>query len=497
MGCFARGGVEGVLREAAQAIRPEQRQAFAGQSIPQPVRHGAARLKPARERRRRKLISNLGALEPALRDRLQSAIGLVEQRGEHRGQPRRLGLEHDRRVGLAQGGRRDLQRAREPLDHAIRRPPQTADRVPQGGLPPGSSGVLAGQGDCLAGDQIGQPVPSCACHGSGGRVARTPRWREIGRICRVLDAAVSGTAAATFRARLPMRRLASIVLTLAAAAALPATSGCARPDRPVLSSPTSVAVGSHQIVDLEVVSDRGSLPAHLYGGSVFVEGLHGSRYSLRLTNNTAERVEAVVTVDGRDVVSGELGNYKKQRGYVLGAFESVYIDGYRQSLDHVAAFRFAELPESYSARRGSPEHVGVIGVAVFREKTRRNKPKPVAVGHPYYEDGDYASRASAGEPFPEAEDAERAPIGDGAFAPAPEPRNHIGTAYGETRTSVVHETRFRRRRKRKPDALLTVYYDSHDGLVARGVLPQPFEPVFVVDPEPFPGPFAPPPPVWR
>lgn len=295
-----------------------------------------------------------------------------------------------------------------------------------------------------------------------------------------------------------MRRLASIVSLLAAAVAISAASGCARPDRPILSSPTSISLGSYQMVDVELVTDHGSLPAHLYGGSVFVEGVNGSRYSLRLTNNTAERMEAVVTVDGRDVVSGELGNYKKQRGYVLGAFESVYIDGYRQSLDHVAAFRFAELPDSYSARRGTPENVGVIGVAVFREKDRRNKPKPVAVGHPHYETGgDYSTRSSAGEPFPEAEDAERAPIGDGAFAPAPAPRNHIGTEYGETRTSVVHETRFRRRRTRKPDALLTVYYDSHDGLVARGVLPQPYDPVFVADPEPFPGPFAPPPPVWR
>jgi hypothetical protein len=70
-------------------------------------------------------------------------------------------------------------------------------------------------------------------------------------------------------------------------------------------------------------------------------------------NNSGERVEAVVTVDGRDVVSGELGNYKTQRGYVIEAYGSVVIEGFRQSLDQVAAFRFTDIGNSYSARRGS------------------------------------------------------------------------------------------------------------------------------------------------
>ena len=54
------------------------------------------------------------------------------------------------------------------------------------------------------------------------------------------------------------------------------------------------------------------------------------------------------------------------------------------------------------------------------------------------------------------------------FAPSPEPRQ-LGTAYGETQQSSVHEVPFKRHRRRRPDAVITVYYDSMAGLAARGV----------------------------
>jgi len=298
----------------------------------------------------------------------------------------------------------------------------------------------------------------------------------------------------------------SLSLTLCALALAAVSTGCAAADRPMLASPTSVAPYAYQPVVLEVVSDSGTLPAFLHGDSVFVEGRSGEHYGLRISNNSGERVEAVVSVDGRDVVSGELGDFRKQRGYVIEPWSSVVIDGYRQSLDRVASFQFTELSGSYTARRGTPQHAGVIGVAVFRQKkSRREKHQPVATTRPYYESSaepdrrptEYADE-DAGAAFPESEPAarEKSSRAPGAFAPAPAPVNEIGTAYGESRTSVVHQTEFKRHRKRKPDARLTVYYDSLAGLQAKGVLP--YQHYDRPEPQPFPGPYAsPPPPSWR
>lgn len=103
------------------------------------------------------------------------------------------------------------------------------------------------------------------------------------------------------------------------------------------------------------------------GGRAVVVGEEGQRYVLALENRSDHRLEAVVTVDGLDVVSGQPGSFAA-RGYVLMPFQTTRIDGFRRSHDHVAAFRFARTSESYAAQTGSPRNVGVIGVALFAER---------------------------------------------------------------------------------------------------------------------------------
>ena len=88
-----------------------------------------------------------------------------------------------------------------------------------------------------------------------------------------------------------------------------------------------------------------------------------------------DSVEAVLTVDGRDAVSGDVGNYKTQR-YVIDPYGSIVVDGFRKSLSKVAAFRFTTPGDSYSSRRGTPQNVGVVGVAIFKERAPIQRPRP-------------------------------------------------------------------------------------------------------------------------
>jgi hypothetical protein len=312
-----------------------------------------------------------------------------------------------------------------------------------------------------------------------------------------------------------------------------AIGGCASAADRGPTGPAHAALApAAQLVTLSLEDESGApLPSWFHFGSVFVEGAQGQAYAIRLTNNTAERVEAVVTVDGRDVISGQLGNYKKQRGYVLDPYATIRIDGFRQSLQQVATFRFSGLQDSYTARQGTPQHAGVIGMALFREKPQKQKKTgPIAVGPgpspgPFPASGD-DDRARSGGPFPgspaadeaapaqksaeggaapppssapaaEAEDfASAEPSGaprdsgggDGGFAPAPEPRNELGTEYGEARASSVHEVEFKRKKKRKPDEIFAVYYDSRRGLAARGVPVDGGALQIAPQPQPFPSP---------
>jgi len=294
--------------------------------------------------------------------------------------------------------------------------------------------------------------------------------------------------------------------------------GVAEAHRPWTDSGQMVAPPWGQDVSLTIESGYGgALPTYQHGGSMFVAGQMGERYNIRVRNNSGERVEAVVTVDGRDVVSGQLGNYKTQRGYVLEPYGSVLIEGFRQSLDQVAAFRFTDVGNSYSSRWGTPQHVGVIGVAVFKEhqprKPRRPPPAPIATRpyyEPYYGDYDAAGRSAEASPAPADAPAAKsaaAPHGgamrdESAAEYSRSPR--LGTQYGETTYSSVREVTFERRHKRRPDVMMTIYYDSAENLRARGVIVDPyFSPPPPHDPRPFPATserhnqYAPPPPARR
>lgn len=104
------------------------------------------------------------------------------------------------------------------------------------------------------------------------------------------------------------------------------------------------------------------------GGKEFVTGMAGDRYAIVLQSNVPARLEVVVSVDGLDVIDGRAASFTK-RGYLLDPHGSIEIDGFRQSMETVAAFRFGSVKDSYAEKKhGDARNVGVIGVAVFNEQ---------------------------------------------------------------------------------------------------------------------------------
>jgi hypothetical protein len=229
-----------------------------------------------------------------------------------------------------------------------------------------------------------------------------------------------------------------------------------RPPTPVVQPAVSVALQS---------ADGHALRSVHHHGQMFVAGERGERYEIRITNNTADRIEVVVSVDGRDAVSGKLGDFTKQRGYVVDPFGSVVIDGFRTSLEEVAAFRFSSVGDSFTGRLGTPQHAGIIGVAVFKERPHHR----IAHG------GAAAPESRAADGAGKRKDA-KAPSASSRSHAAP--TNELGTEFGEQRFSAVREVSFVRADPRRPDFTTRIRYDSARGLAARGV-PIEVEPVIV------------------
>lgn len=228
----------------------------------------------------------------------------------------------------------------------------------------------------------------------------------------------------------------------------------------------AAAVGS--LADVQVV-DRTTgqtLPPYRHQGRSWIAATPGNRYAIALANRSGARVLAVLAIDGVNAVSGETAAWH-QAGYVLERGQRAQITGWRKSTSRVAAFEFTALPDSYAARTGRPDHVGVIGVAIFREK-----PKPLSVAPAA------RSNESAADTAP-ASPATRPDSASGeARAPAKEER--LATGHGRRETSHATYTDFERARP-MTDEIVTIHCDSRANLVAMGVIAAPRP-----QPKPFP-----------
>src|SRR6476620_2093718 len=119
--------------------------------------------------------------------------------------------------------------------------------------------------------------------------------------------------------------------------------------------------------DVQVITESGeTAPTYALKGRYYVQGDANERYTIRVTNPTGNRVEAVVSIDGLDVIDGESGDLRK-RGYIVPAYGDVRIEGFRTSLENVATFRFSSVDGSYAGQKGKARNVGVIAVAIFEE----------------------------------------------------------------------------------------------------------------------------------
>ncbi len=247
------------------------------------------------------------------------------------------------------------------------------------------------------------------------------------------------------------------------------------------------------LIDLSVIDRHNgqSLEVYRHRGQFYVVGTPGHRYAVRLRNKTGARVMTVLSVDGINALSGETAA-TPQTGYVLDAWQSAEIDGWRKSLDDVAAFYFTSIEDSYAGRTDRPQNVGVIGVAVYREAT---PPPAVSVAPRAREatastQSKAAGEASAGAPAPAAapSSADRGVANEQAAAPS----RRLGTGHGERIVAPTQYTDFRRASQR-PDEIVAIRYDSHTNLLAQGVIPR-TKPYPAPSPNPFPGGFTPDPP---
>ncbi|HUN67915.1 MAG TPA: hypothetical protein VMU46_03900 [Burkholderiales bacterium] len=248
----------------------------------------------------------------------------------------------------------------------------------------------------------------------------------------------------------------------------------------------AAAVGGLADVTVFDRSDGRQLPVYWHEGRAYVVGKPGNEYAVRIRNRQREEVLGVISVDGVNVITGETAS-SQQSGYVLAPYRQFDISGWRKNLASTAAFYFTALPDSYAARTGRPDNVGVIGVAFYRKKA---EPAPVAPPAPF--SSGELSRKDAPAAAESSADAQNAPRS------MAQREDRLGTGHGRVEASYTRYVGFERASS-EPAETVAIYYDSYRNLLARGIIPQPIAPCAInclpyrPQPNPFPG-FVPDPP---
>jgi len=274
-----------------------------------------------------------------------------------------------------------------------------------------------------------------------------------------------------------------------------------------------------QIGSLELqvlVNDR---PVREYGhqGSTYVAGHKGSRFTLKFRNNTAQRVLAMPSIDGLSAIDGQPAT-GASKGYIVPAYSSVEIKGWKRNLQETADFVFTDRSAtSYAAQTHGAQNCGVIAVKVIAEKfIPPPAPPPAPVGihhhHDHYHDpywpwwrpwpsimytSSTTAQCSTGNmdgmkgsldlgsvsnsagpqytcninacntsPGVMAREVDHSKLMSFAANAAETPDFTLGTGYGQVRQDVVSEAPFERGQEL---ATFEIYYSDETSLTAAGV----------------------------
>ena len=304
---------------------------------------------------------------------------------------------------------------------------------------------------------------------------------------------------ATIKTHSPLA-LAALGFILTIAGFAMATTASADPwtyaRRGSYGTPSHTAVEGN-VVDVLVKVDGASAPLFFKPSTSdrhYFQAYQGRNYSLVVRNTTGRRIGVVISVDGLNVVNGERSSLDRhEQMYVLDAWESAEIQGWRSSLDDVRRFVFVDEQRSYAERTGQANgDMGWIRVAAFREveqqpwwgrvspkqRPRRNDSRD---SRDSYDGGAAAPQATnEAAPAPSMQDAPRG-VGEMKAVPQSDLRSMTskdmardevqqsapGTGWGDRRYDPVQQTSFEPQKWAADQ--LTLRYEYAQGLQALGI----------------------------
>jgi hypothetical protein len=123
--------------------------------------------------------------------------------------------------------------------------------------------------------------------------------------------------------------------------------------------------------DMEILIGGTPVAEYAHHGVTYIEALRGADFTIRLTNPTPYRVAVALSVDGLNTLDARHTDAWSAAKWVLGPYESTEISGWQVSDATARRFYFTGERQSYGARIGQTQNLGVIEAVFFRERRPR------------------------------------------------------------------------------------------------------------------------------
>jgi hypothetical protein len=246
-----------------------------------------------------------------------------------------------------------------------------------------------------------------------------------------------------------------------------------------------------QNYEVEVLINGKAAKEYAHKGNVYIEGRKGTRFSIRIRNNSYSRKLFVPTIDGLSVMNGEEGDFNSG-GYVVQGHNSITIDGWRTSNKDVASFYFSSPEGSYRRKMNKGNNLGIIGVAIFDEKY--NWPHVgttyTTTNWPYNLNTTTSGMCNVSDsPSYNCLSQQTKSMCCSLNNSGSSQEQKLGTGWGEQKTSEVTTVTFEQ--ESYPETVFEIYYNTREELEKAGINFKK-EPLYVT-PQAFPGQYCKPP----
>ncbi len=221
-------------------------------------------------------------------------------------------------------------------------------------------------------------------------------------------------------------------------------------------------------VSMQVLVDGRPLAEYAARGTTYIEAQRGHEYSIRLVNQTGERVAVALSVDGLNTIDAKTTPARTASKWILSPYQSMTLRGWQIDARSARKFFFTTEDDSYGAWLGRTNNLGVIAAAVFRERRAealppyafRNEREGVRGAPDAGALGAIPNRGAEASAAKSAE-AKRAPLSDDLAATG------IGRRFDHSVVEVDFDLGDR------PPTILQMRYEYREALVRLGVLPRP------------------------